>query len=358
MDEGVEDLSRLADQAGLGVLHVGSDLLIMVANDAAHQLLGKRAGALPGRSVMEAFVDHRVEEAIVRGSLAGAGALEVDGPGGRLLLIRVRPDRSRQGSRWVLVEDVSELRRLQRIRTQFIDNLSHELRTPLTSIRLLTERLTDELASVDVPERVRDRVASIDVETGHLVQMVNELLDLSRIEQGTTILHLDDVPPVALLEGTMARVRTFADRAGVSLVLRDATEPVLSIRGDPERLGQLLLNLLHNAVKFSSPGGTVTAAADRDGDRVVLSVADEGIGIARVDQARIFERFYKTDRSRERSQGGTGLGLAIARHIAEAHGGSIRVESEEGHGSTFFVSLPAAEVDLSASSSVAGSREG
>jgi two-component system phosphate regulon sensor histidine kinase PhoR len=358
VDDHVGDLSRLADQAGLAILHVEPDLLITLANDAAHQLLGKRPGTLPGRSVMEAFVDHRAEEAIVRGSPAGAGAIEVDGPGGRLLLIRVRSDRTLQGARWVLVEDVSELRRLERIRTEFIDNLSHELRTPLTSIRLLTERLTDELASIEVPERVRDRVASIDVETGHLVQMVNELLDLSRIEQGTTTLHLDDVPPLALLEGTMARVRTFADRAGVALVRRQADEPMPSIRGDRERLGQLLLNLLHNAVKFSSPGGTVTAAADRDADRVVLSVADEGIGIARADQARIFERFYKTDRSRERSQGGTGLGLAIARHIAEAHGGSIRVESEEGRGSTFLVSLPAADVVLSVPPSAGGAPGG
>jgi two-component system phosphate regulon sensor histidine kinase PhoR len=350
MDERAEDVARLADQAGLALLHVGPDLLITLANDAAHRLLGKRSGALVRRSVMEAFVDHRVEEAILRGAVPGSGAIEVDGPGARRLLIRVRPDRTRTGARWVLVEDVTELRRLQRIRTEFIDNLSHELRTPLTSIRLLTERLADEMASLDVPARVRDRVTSIDVETGHLVQMVNELLDLSRIEQGATTLHLDDVPPQELLEATMARVRTFADRAGVRLVVSEPDGPVPPIRGDPERLGQLLLNLLHNAVKFSSRGGTVTAGAATAGGAVVLSVQDEGIGIARADQSRIFERFFKTDRSRERSQGGgTGLGLAIARHIAEAHGGSIRVESEEGHGSTFLVTLPAMGAPVSPS---------
>jgi two-component system phosphate regulon sensor histidine kinase PhoR len=342
MDASGEDLSRLVDQAGIALLHVAPDLLVTRANDAAHQLLGKRGGALEGRSVMEAFVDHRVEEAIVRGSAPDTGALEIEGPGGRRLLVRVRPDRVLADARWVLVEDVTELRRLQRIRTEFIDNLSHELRTPLTSVRLLTERLIDELAAADVPDRVRDRVASIDVETGHLVQMVNELLDLSRIEQGTTTLHLDDVPALELLETTMARVRTFADRSGVMLAIRQPSAPVPPVRGDRERLGQLLLNLFHNAVKFSLPGGTVTAGAEPTGDQVVLSVEDQGIGIARADQARIFERFYKTDRSRGRSQGGTGLGLAIARHIAEAHGGSIGVESEEGRGSTFLVRLPMA----------------
>ena len=131
VEDRVEDIARLGDQAGVALLHVGPDLSITLANDAAHQLLGKRSGTLQRRSVMEAFVDHRVEEAILRGAAPGTGAIEVDGPGGRRLLIRVRPDRTRTGARWVLVEDVTELRRLQRIRTEFIDNLSHELRTPL-----------------------------------------------------------------------------------------------------------------------------------------------------------------------------------------------------------------------------------
>jgi two-component system phosphate regulon sensor histidine kinase PhoR len=298
---------------------------------------------------MEAFLDHRAEAVITGETDPGAGGLEFEGPEGRRLVLRARPDRTRPGHTWVLLEDVTELRRLQRIRAEFIDNLSHELRTPLTSIRLLTERLSVEMEGLDVPDRVRDRVTSIDVETGHLVQMVNELLDLSRIEQGPTTLHLDDVPPLELLEASVARMRTFADRAEVRLALPVPTGPLPPIRGDRERLGQLLLNLLHNAVKFSFRGGTVTAAATATGGEVVLSVQDEGIGIARADQGRIFERFYKADRSRERSQGGTGLGLSIARHIAEAHGGSIRVESEEGHGSTFLVTLPAAGAPVSRS---------
>jgi two-component system phosphate regulon sensor histidine kinase PhoR len=279
----------------------------------------------------------------VRGSLAGAGALEVDGPGGRLLLIRVRPDRSRQGSRWVLVEDVSELRRLQRIRTQFIDNLSHELRTPLTSIRLLTERLTDELASVHVPERVRDRVASIDVETGHLVQMVNEILELSRIEGGSSELRSDDVPVSRLLGSAVDRVRTFAERQSVTLNLEPAVDGApLVVRGDEQRLEQVLVNLLHNAVKFSDAGATVKVNAERRDGMCLISVADSGVGIPRGDVERVFERFYKVDKARHRGGGGTGLGLSIARHIVEGHGGRIWVESEEGRGSTFTFSVPLA----------------
>ncbi len=253
----------------------------------------------------------------------------------------------------MLVEDVTELRRLQRIRTEFIDNLSHELRTPLTTIRLLTERLADDLATLDVPARVRERVATIDVETGHLVQMVNELLDLSRIEQAATQLHLDDVAVVPLITAGAARLRTFAERQGVEIRVIPPEASLPAVWGDAERLGQLLLNLLHNAVKFSRSGGVVTVAAVRHAGEVVISVADQGVGIPVADQPRIFERFFKVDRARERGQGGTGLGLAIARHIAETHRGRIWFQSQDGQGSTFFVALPAAGANGSTGTSAA-----
>ncbi len=225
MDAATEDLSRLADQLRLGMLRVRADHVIEQANEAAHVLLGKRTGSIVGRSIMETFLDHRAEEAIMGAGSGQSGGLELDGPEGRRLVIRARSDRSRPGHIWVLIEDVTELRRLQRIRTEFIDNLSHELRTPLTTIRLLTERLTDELATLDVPARVRDRVATIDVETGHLVQMVNELLDLSRIEQAATQLHLDDVAVGPLLTAGAARLRTFAERQLVEIAVELPERP-------------------------------------------------------------------------------------------------------------------------------------
>jgi two-component system phosphate regulon sensor histidine kinase PhoR len=254
----------------------------------------------------------------------------------------VRARRSIRRGTWVILEDVSELRRLQRIRAEFVDNLSHELRTPLSTIRLLTETVLRDVDAAEVPPRIRERLLKIDVETGHLVQMVNELLDLSRIEQGTTTLHLDDVDLAAVVHGAVERLRPFGDRQGVRLradVPADGELP--RIRGDDERLGQLLVNLLHNAVKFSAPGGSVVVRVEgRDGE-AILSVADEGVGIPRADLDRVFERFYKVDKARVRGKGGTGLGLSIARHIAESHGGRIWVESEEGKGSTFHVAVPA-----------------
>jgi two-component system phosphate regulon sensor histidine kinase PhoR len=341
MADDLDDLSRLADQLLLGLVRVAPDLIVVDANHAAHVLLARPPGRMVGGSVMEAFLDHRVEETIARCLDGGSGQMEVDAPGERRVIVRAR--RASSGGVLVVIEDVTELRRLQRIRAEFIDNLSHELRTPLTTVRLLTERVQDELQGLEVPSRVRDRVATIDVEIGHLVQMVNELLDLSRIEQATTQLHLEDLEPGPLVAGALERMRAFGDRQGVTLVAElpdPGTTP--PIRGDADRLGQVLVNLLHNALKFSPPGARVVARVETGAHEVVISVVDEGPGVPRADQARIFERFYKVDRARPRSGGGTGLGLAISRHLVEAHGGRIWVESDEGHGAAFRVALPVA----------------
>ena len=238
------------------------------------------------------------------------------------------------------MEDVSELRRLQRIRTEFIDNLSHELRTPLTTVSLLAETLVREAdqAGEALPPRMRDRIAKIEVETDHLVQMVNELLDLSRIESGGPMPLLDSIDLGRLALASVERLRLFAERQGV--VLRtDVPEQVPVVLGAEDRLGQVFINLLHNAVKFSPDGGEVTVRVWSAAEEVSVAVEDHGIGIPKADQARIFERFYKADKARRRGAG-TGLGLAIARHVVEGHGGRIRVESEEGRGSTFSFSIP------------------
>jgi two-component system phosphate regulon sensor histidine kinase PhoR len=243
------------------------------------------------------------------------------------------------------MEDVSELRRLQRIRAEFIDNLSHELRTPLTTVSLLAETLVREAdgAGEAIPPRMRDRIGKIEVETDHLVQMVEELLDLSRIESGGPMVMLDEVDLRRLALASVERLRLFAERQGVEL-RTDVPETVPPVRGAEDRLGQVLVNLLHNAVKFSPDGGVVTVRVEPSAKEVVVAVEDHGIGIARPDQARIFERFYKADKARRRG-GGTGLGLAIARHVVEVHGGRIKVESEEGRGSTFSFSVPVLVAD-------------
>ncbi|MEA2547033.1 MAG: two-component system, OmpR family, phosphate regulon sensor histidine kinase PhoR, partial [Chloroflexota bacterium] len=246
-------------------------------------------------------------------------------------------------------EDVSELRRLQQIRAEFVDNLSHELRTPLSTVSLLAETLSREAeaAGDSVPPRMRDRIVKIEVETGHLVQMVNELLDLARIESGGPLVLLDDIDLGRVAAEAAERLRLFAERQGLRLIV-DVPAGLPLVRGDEARLGQVVVNLLHNALKFGSRDeaeggerGSVVVAVRPVDDEVQVSVEDHGTGISKADQARIFERFYKVDRVRVRG-GGTGLGLAIARHVIGQHGGRIWVESEEGSGSTFTFAVPLA----------------
>jgi two-component system phosphate regulon sensor histidine kinase PhoR len=339
------DHDLLIDALAQGVVSVDRGLRIVGANSAAHAFLARPQGALIGRTLIEAFLDVQIET-IARGAMeAGSASGEIGrtDPDSRRLLVRAR--RSSSGGAWLVLEDVSELRRLQQIRTEFIDNLSHELRTPLTTVSLLAETLTRDAdtAGEAIPAKMRDRIGKIEVETGHLVQMVSELLDLSRIESGGTIQAVDPVDLGQIATESAERLRLFADRQGVTLRV-EAARSLPAVLGDASRLGQVFVNLLHNAVKFSPDGGDVTITVSTDGGRVVSAIADHGVGIPKTAQARIFERFYKVDRARVRGEtGGTGLGLAIARHIIEQHGGTIWVESTEGVGSTFRFAVPIAD---------------
>lgn len=342
-------LDVLRGTLGSGVIRLDRSLRILAATDRAHALLGRPSGTLIGRSVMEAFLDPSIETLARRALRQGAASGEVrltdaDGP-----TVVVRAARTPGDTLWLVLDDVSELRRLQRIRAEFIDNLSHELRTPLTTVSLLAETLQRDADGVGdaLPPKMRERIGKIELETGHLVQMVSELLDLSRIESGGTFDMADDLDVARLAAASAERLRLFAERQGVRLVI-DVPDRVPAVRGDGARLGQVVVNLVHNAIKFSPDGGDVTVSVRADGGEVRTTVADHGIGIPRVALERVFERFYKVDRARQRPEigGGTGLGLAIARHVIDGHGGRIWVESTEGQGSVFSFALPVAAATM------------
>ena len=338
-EQTTHDTGYLTELLTAGVVRLKDDLTVEAANDAAHVMLERRPGTMVGRSALEAFVDARIEGIAQTAMESGSanGELTVRSRTGATVTVRAR--RSPVSGVWLVIEDVSELRRLQRIRAEFIDNLSHELRTPLTTISLLAETAARDAESAS--PRLRDRIAKIEVETGHLIQMVNELLDLSRIESGTVQLLLDDVDMVRVVRSTAERLHLFAERQGLRIVL-DLPDRVSPVRGDEDRLGQVLVNLLHNAVKFSPNGGAIVAGVRETADEITVWVQDPGVGVPRADLARIFERFYKVDRARVRGRGGTGLGLSIARHVIDSHGGRIWVDSEEGEGSTFSFTIPIA----------------
>ena len=364
LEQRLRDLAYLADLVGVGIVRLSDDLRVEIANTAAHVFLRRDPGSMLGRTAIEALGDHRVE-AIAQGAReAGWSSGEITlaerepGEAGSTLVVRAR--RSPILGVWLVLEDVAELRRLQRIRAEFIDNLSHELRTPITTVGLLVESLTRDAevaaeAGSPVPAKMRERIGKLEVETGNIAQMVAELLDLARIESGGRQLHLDDVDLGRIAAESADRLRTFGERQGVAVRL--VVDPDLPpVRGEASRLAQVFANLIHNAVKFSPSGREVRvgvrrapvesaiAARPRSAAPAMLVgwVSDDGPGVGATDQVRIFERFYKADRTRT-SGGGTGLGLAIARHIVEGHGGAIRVDSEEGRGATFEFTIPVSD---------------
>jgi len=216
-----------------------------------------------------------------------------------------------------------------------VGNISHEFRTPLAGIKAMVETLQG--GAIDDQTAASDFLGRIEAEVDRLAQLVAELTELSRIETGRVELELEPVNLNLLVEEVITQLKPQAERQGLSLKNELAADLPL-VQAHKERIRQVIVNLMHNAIKFNRPGGSVSAATKRFEDTVVIEISDTGTGIANDDLPRIFERFYKADRSRAGQ--GTGMGLAIAKHVVEAHGGQIWAESEEGKGSTFSFSLP------------------
>jgi two-component system sensor histidine kinase SenX3 len=236
-----------------------------------------------------------------------------------------------------LIHDVTEARRVESVRRDFVANVSHELKTPIGALGLLAETIaaTEE---ADVVRRLADQVVR---ESDRLGRIVDDLLDLSLIEAqaGPT---REPTPVRVLVEEAVERLSPLALARGIPLRTESITDDFL-VLGDATQLVSAITNLLDNALKYSEAGQAVVVSAQAGDGRVVLRVEDHGIGIPTRDLERIFERFYRVDKARSRATGGTGLGLSIVRHVAEAHGGDVTVESTEGEGSTFRLSLPLAE---------------
>jgi two-component system phosphate regulon sensor histidine kinase PhoR len=245
----------------------------------------------------------------------------------------------------LVFHDVTELRRLENIRKDFVANVSHELRTPLTSIKGYVEALLD--GAKDDPAASAKFLDIILKQSDRLNLIIEDLLELSKIESGRVLLKEEPVDLRPIIERALSTIKPIADKNGHRLV--SSIDPRLpAVAGDEDRLMQVLTNLLDNAVKYTPPGGTIIVGARmvqdtgsvRAADRLVeLTVADTGIGIPEQDRPRVFERFYRVDKARSRELGGTGLGLAIVKHIVEGHGGQVWVEANYPHGSKFVVRL-------------------
>lgn len=236
----------------------------------------------------------------------------------------------------VSVDDITRIRHLETVRRDFVANVSHELRTPLASINLLVETL--QSGALDDPEAAQHFLHRIEVETQSMARLVEELLELSRLESGTLSLRIEATDVYQLLETVVNRLTPTAQEKGLPVTL-DVQEGLPPIAVDADRVEQVLLNLVHNAIKFTPAGGQVTLRARRQGPGVYVEVIDTGVGMDPSEAARVFERFYKVDRGRSRI-GGSGLGLAIARHLLGLHGSQLQLVTEVGRGSRFSFALP------------------
>jgi two-component system phosphate regulon sensor histidine kinase PhoR len=280
--------------------------------------------------------------ALVRKALSGAeeltGEVEVGTVRRRNFSVTAAPVRSTGANGAVLVlHDITELRRLERVRRDFVANVSHEFKTPLTAIQgfaetLLSGALDDKANRAHFVEIIRDHAR-------RLARLTDDLLKLARIEAGRLELEIRPVRVEALVNGCVETARVSAKARGVQIQV-DLQENAPPVRGDGAQLGEVLQNLIDNAVQYTPSGGEIVVKTRSNGHNVVFTVTDTGIGIPESDLERIFERFYRVDDARSREAGGTGLGLSIARHIVDAHGGRIWVESAVGQGSRFHFSVP------------------
>lgn len=339
-------LAAILDQMTDGVLIADHEGRVRLANPAARRFFASPEPV--GRSVAEVLRNHQLIEIWRNCQQTGqlqSESVEIPGRQQFLQLVAM-PDRHEAGS-LLLVQDLTRLRRLETVRRDFVSNISHELRTPLASLKALAETL--QAGALSDPEAGPGFLERMVTEVDALTQMAQELLDLSRIESGQVVLELSAASPQELLASAAERMKLQAERVDVGLRI-ESCEGLPDVRADVGRLEQVLVNLIHNAVKFTRPGGEVvlsaavaetTSAAGVEGGSLLairFDVRDTGVGIPADEVPRVFERFYRVDKAR--SGGGTGLGLSIARHIVEAHGGRIWVDSVEAQGSTFHFTIP------------------
>ncbi|MBK5223593.1 MAG: two-component sensor histidine kinase [Acidimicrobiia bacterium] len=287
-----------------------------------------------GDALVEAAIGELLGRAL--GGETYVETVELFGPPRRTLVITAVPlDPDTVGPGAVaVIDDVTEHRRLEAVRRDFVANISHELKTPVGALALLAETLIDE----DDPA-VTARLAGRMVTEAHRVgRTIGDLLELSSIEvEADKVIEV--VPVRQILAGAVGRIRPAADQRGIRVEL-DEPDDALRVRGDRRQLVSALFNLLDNAVKYSEGGSVVHTRAVGRGDEVDIVVEDHGIGIPSRDLERVFERFYRVDQARSRQTGGTGLGLAIVRHVVNNHAGEVVVTSREGEGSTFTLRLP------------------
>jgi two-component system phosphate regulon sensor histidine kinase PhoR len=321
-----------------GIFIIDENEMVTLVNPSASKIFGISPEEAIGRTLTEAFRNYRLNELHEKCSKSGRQEImsfDIAPHKAFIQCIATPLAPEQPGSFLFLIQDLTRIRQLEIVRRDFVSNVSHELRTPLASLKLIAETLQD--GALNDPPAAKKFLERMEGEIDNLTQLVGELLELSRIESGKVPLDKKWVNPSELVRSAGDRMQLQMERAGIDLKINlEADLPNIYI--DPPRLEQVLVNLLHNSIKFTNPGGKIEITAEKRNDEVIFHISDTGVGIPAKDLERIFERFYKTDRSR--TERGTGLGLSISRHLVEAHQGKIWAESTLGEGSTFSFSIP------------------
>ena len=332
-------LSAALNSTADAVFALDRDGQIVFANRPAEELFGRTSEEMEGHPFGWVVPDQQVLDATRAARLEGRQAsCIIERPNRRYLELVMTP--ILEGGAWsalVVCHDLTEVKRTELVRRDFVANVSHELRTPLAAIKSVLETLAD--GALDDRQTAEAFLGRADAEVDRLVRMVEELLTLSRMESGELAMSREPVDLGDVLREVVARLREQAERHELTLRL-DVATPLPTVLGDADRLERAVVNLVRNGIDFTPGGGTVSVRAGARDGAVVIEVADTGVGIAREDLPRVFERFYRADRARKGE--GTGLGLAIVKHTVEAHGGSVGVESDEGRGATFRLTIPIA----------------
>lgn len=354
MAEAIQDkLQKLSNslaesQALLGGMEEGVLILdlqgrVKKMNDSMLVILPQSFPADLGKHYLEVFRDPELND-LIQATLASEKGLK------RTLSLLSQPEKIYQvqgsliqdqerktGGVVMVFHDVSEMKRLERIRQEFVANVSHELRTPLTAIKGYAEALLEE--NLESSPHAAEFLKVIDRHAARMEKIVADLLLLSQLESPARSLRKEPIDVPELLHAALDSVRPMAEAK--KQVLESTCPPGISpFPGDSQKIHQMLVNLLQNAINYTPEGGRITLEVRRSEAGVQFEVADTGIGIPAEDLPRIFERFYRVDKGRSRKLGGTGLGLSIVKHIAEAHGGRVSVDSQFGMGSRFTINLP------------------
>ena len=339
-------LSSVMSQMQNGIVAVDQNLNVIYITPVAKKLLGivgnpeyKNINEV-SRDVKldEVFTEAMRQEGVYTNEVAARTAV---GRGHRPLRLYVSPMRREEQvvGALAIVEDITELRRLEQVRTDFAANVSHELKTPLTSIRGFVETL--QAGAIDNPEMAHKFLNIIMMETERLTRLINDILSISKLESGDDEVAIERIRLDKKAQDVCDMLSIHAQEKQVTVNCATGNTPVY-IMGNPDRVEQLLINLTENAIKYNEPGGSVTVQVFANDKEANVTISDTGIGIAEENLPRLFERFYRVDKGRSRQMGGTGLGLAIVKHIVRSMDGEIEVQSKLGEGTEFLVTLPLA----------------